>query len=392
MHVQGVSGKPPPAADCPACRTPNRGLDLQAVGYHPRLNGSKRLKSPTLGRLRTCRQCGRLWSENFDQREGYRWFADLGLHGVDILHQQATPIGLVNHAARETTERGLGWMPLAAEAWMKRDKQWAPAVFDAVLASLALPVDQPNETAAQRRLGLVRLAVVAVTSMGHDRRILHPPTPSAIRAACAGHIAASGSGLAYLGKNRSIMYSLACAQTIAPPVGSSQAQVQANGLEPIIEAALGGPIPGEASGYQRGLRRHLGFQYLSKLRDRAGRWCGSDAILAMPEMAWQRLDQALDPVLLANRIIEQLLAAIDSGGERRRDLLLETETLFCELVQQGARVSDRPTDALRNLLAQMKASLAQADLVACQPLEKMLRSALRAAHSDCSATTGECAG
>ena len=48
------------------------------AGRHPRLKGSRWLRSRKLGKLRVCRHCGRLWNEHYDSREHYTWYRNLG--------------------------------------------------------------------------------------------------------------------------------------------------------------------------------------------------------------------------------------------------------------------------------------------------------------------------
>lgn len=102
----------------------------------------------------------------------------MGLNGVDLLKAEAAPVSLVNHAARETTDRSRYWVLTVARAWLKHDRAWAAPLFEAVLQCLSLPVQASSDTAANRRLCLVRLAAagarIPAATLDHLRSLLEP--------------------------------------------------------------------------------------------------------------------------------------------------------------------------------------------------------------------------
>ena len=165
-----VSGEPLPEPSCTFCAAPYKGLELKAAGYHPALYRTDWLRSPRLGRLRVCKHCFRLWTQHRDSREHYTWYADMGPSGAEVLKATATPNSLIRYTALNCTDRGRYWIPLVADAWMRRDPAWAPQLFNTCCQSVSLPVIAPGDLAAERRVTLVVLACDAHAYLSSDER------------------------------------------------------------------------------------------------------------------------------------------------------------------------------------------------------------------------------
>lgn len=378
-YMTGVSGNPPPANDCGSCAAPHQGLDLRAAGYHPSLKGTDWLRDKGLGKLRICRQCGRLWQQHRDSREGFLWYADLGLDGVSLLSTDVTPAQLAAWAAEDSAESAWYWLLQVLAARLKRCPDWGADMLREIEQRLDAPVSVPGSLAAERRLVLVKLALVTVR---HSAGTVHIPRLTEIRMQEARrHYRASLCGPAYRGQNRALVEQQALLDS-QPYPANNRAALRIKDSQPFIEGAIGSPLYGEERGYQRGQRWRQGFDCLTKLRLYGGRLQPQQAVLHMPEAAWRRLDEALDPVPHAARLLQALLQADPSGAEQRRDLILEAGQYLSGLVDAGARASGMALGSLERLHQTLGLSENHADQVACSELGQIINTLRRAVRAD----------
>ena len=392
-RLPGITGAPPDAGDCGACASPRGPLDLTPAGHHPTLRGTRRLRDRSLGKLRVCRSCGRLWAEHYDSRECYVWHADLGIDGIDVLRSDTTPARVVIWTAGASTERGRWWIGDVLTAWLRREPGWAQAALDAILAVLAASPREADgeqaERAADRRLALVHLAG-RVFAAARESDSLVRPSPESVRAACREYVPPSPDDGVYPGKNSSLMIQAARVRVVPLPAERRDAPLRVTNLDPLIDAAVGSALPDEACGAGRGHRLASGFGTMVRLRNDAGRWLEGAAPLAMPPAAWRALDQAVDPCPLLQRAVAAILDHRDAGPSTRRDVILALDALAPILEKQGARLGQVTLHSLEDLLTTLQRSDDPADAIALNALRSVVHRFRRARDGDCDDASGAC--